>query len=158
MRGDAGLIEEANEVVQEKDNGTGLDLGIIAGAQRVEHYEISAYGTARTMAERLGNNEAANLLRETEDEEKQTDRKLTEVANGIYDAQGEEEEEDDLGMTGEEEGSGMIAAGSRSSGRLRSSSSSKSSSPSRRSAAGRSSSSRGGNGSRSSSTRGRRSR
>jgi ferritin-like metal-binding protein YciE len=56
------------------------DAALIGAAQRVEHYEIAAYGTARTFAELLGLNEAVNLLQQTLDEEKETDSKLTELA------------------------------------------------------------------------------
>ncbi|MBV8584647.1 MAG: DUF892 family protein, partial [Verrucomicrobia bacterium] len=56
------------------------DAGLIAAAQRVEHYEIAGYGTARTYAEMLGDLQGAELLRETLDEEKQTDEKLTSLA------------------------------------------------------------------------------
>jgi ferritin-like metal-binding protein YciE len=93
-----GLLEEGTEAMQE-DEGEMRDLAIIAAAQRVEHYEISAYGTARTIAEHLGLEEAVDLLQETEDEEKNADTKLTEVASSIY---GDIEEEDDEEM--DEEG------------------------------------------------------
>jgi ferritin-like metal-binding protein YciE len=56
------------------------DAGMIAAAQRVEHYEIAAYGTARTYARMLGNDEAARLLQQTLDEEGETDKKLTQLA------------------------------------------------------------------------------
>jgi ferritin-like metal-binding protein YciE len=57
-----------------------IDSGLIAAAQRVEHYEMSAYGTARTFAEALGHAEVAELLQETLDEEEQADRTLTEIS------------------------------------------------------------------------------
>lgn len=79
-----GLIEEGDEALKAGE-GDIRDLAIIAAAQRVEHYEISAYGTARTLAERLGMDDAAELLRETEDEEEQADSKLTDLADAIYD-------------------------------------------------------------------------
>src|SRR5258708_32996915 len=91
-KGMKGLIEEGNEAVQEEDKGPLRDLAIIAGAQRVEHYEISAYGTARTIAEQLELNDAVELLQQTEDEEKQADEKLTEVAMSLYCAGSEGEE------------------------------------------------------------------
>jgi len=93
-----GLIEEGEEACKENE-GEIRDLAIIAAAPRVEHYEISAYGTARTLAERLGLDDAAKLLQETEDEEEQADSKLTEVANGIYDASEGEEEGEGLPRT-----------------------------------------------------------
>ena len=78
-----GLIEEGEEVIGMDGNPDLLDAAIIGAAQRVEHYEMAAYGTARTMAERLGNNEAAQLLQETLDEEKEADQTLTQVAEQL---------------------------------------------------------------------------
>ncbi|MFO0810926.1 MAG: ferritin-like domain-containing protein [Gemmataceae bacterium] len=75
-----GLIEEGKEALEADGPGELIDLAIIAAAQRVEHYEISAYGTARTLAEHLGHDDIASLLRETEDEESAADRKLTDIA------------------------------------------------------------------------------
>jgi ferritin-like metal-binding protein YciE len=79
-----GLIEEGGEAAS--DEGALSDLAIIAAAQKVEHYEISAYGTARSWAEKLGNSAAANLLEKTLEEEKAADSKLTEVTTGILEA------------------------------------------------------------------------
>jgi ferritin-like metal-binding protein YciE len=79
-----GLIKEGDETVQEQEKGSLRDLGIIAAAQRVEHYEISAYGTARTLAEQLSIDEASELLRETEDEEANADETLTNIAMSLY--------------------------------------------------------------------------
>jgi ferritin-like metal-binding protein YciE len=76
-----GLIEEGEEVIDEFDEEDNVrDAGLIAAAQKVEHYEIAAYGSLCTWAEQLGNEKAKNLLHETLEEEKQTDRKLTELA------------------------------------------------------------------------------
>jgi len=61
----------------------------------VEHYEISAYGTARTLAEHLGLNDAVELLQQTEEEEKEADSKLTQIAMELYESSGEEDEEAD---------------------------------------------------------------
>ncbi len=84
-KGMKGLLEEGDEAAQENEGGA-RDLAIIAGAQRVEHYEISAYGTARTMAEHLDMQQAVQLLQQTQDEEEQADAKLTEIAAGIYES------------------------------------------------------------------------
>ena len=70
-KGMQGLIEEGSEAIEELD-GSELDLALIAGAQRVEHYEISAYGTVRTVAEQLSLSQAIELLSKTENEEKDT--------------------------------------------------------------------------------------
>ena len=69
-----------------------LDAALIASAQRIEHYEIAGYGTCRTFAELLDEDEAAELLQETLDEEKETDARLTEVAEGLVNTEAEEAE------------------------------------------------------------------
>jgi ferritin-like metal-binding protein YciE len=89
-KGMKGLVEEGSEHLEGDEAGVARDLAIIAAAQRVEHYEISAYGTARTMAEQLGNTEAAQLLEETEEEEFAADSKLSEIAMELYEQMGEE--------------------------------------------------------------------
>jgi len=78
-----GLVEEGEEVIKEQSSSYALDAGLIASAQRVEHYEIAGYGTVRTFAELLGDNEAVELLQQTLDEEKLTDRKLTELSKEV---------------------------------------------------------------------------
>ena len=75
-----GLIEEGSEVFDEEGNESVIDLALIAAAQRVEHYEIAAYGTARALAERLGRTDLVDLLQETLDEEGAADKKLTEIS------------------------------------------------------------------------------
>jgi len=79
-RGMEGLVEEGEEVIDEESGSEALDAGLIAAAQRVEHYEIAGYGSVRSYAELLGDNEAVNLLQQTLDEEKETDEKLTELS------------------------------------------------------------------------------
>lgn len=75
-----GLAEEASEIMQEAKDETVRDAGILAAAQAVEHYEIARYGTLAAWADKLGMPEAADLLRTTLQEEKDTDRKLSELA------------------------------------------------------------------------------
>lgn len=75
-----GLLKEGKETMKERADSDVLDAAIIADAQRVEHYEIAAYGCARTYAEALDRMDDARLLQETLDEEAETDRKLTEIA------------------------------------------------------------------------------
>jgi len=88
----AGLIEEGKEVIAGEDSGYDTDAQLIAAAQRVEHYEISAYGTARTLAELLNLGRVAELLRATEDEEAAADDKLTQIANSdLYPSQSDVE-------------------------------------------------------------------
>jgi ferritin-like metal-binding protein YciE len=78
----AGLIEEGQEVIDlEGDTGV-KDAALIAAAQRVEHYEIAGYGTVRTFANHLGFDQDRNLLQQTLDEEGETDKKLTSLAEG----------------------------------------------------------------------------
>ncbi|HVT98702.1 MAG TPA: ferritin-like domain-containing protein [Acidobacteriaceae bacterium] len=78
-----GLITEADERIKEGGEPAVLDAGLIADAQRVEHYEISAYGSARTFANLLGEKEIARLLEQTLKEEKAADEKLTSIAESI---------------------------------------------------------------------------
>jgi ferritin-like metal-binding protein YciE len=78
-----GLVAEGSEMIESDFEGAVKDAGLIAAAQRVEHYEISAYGTAKTFAEVLGDTEAISLLNETEEEERETDEKLTQLASEI---------------------------------------------------------------------------
>jgi ferritin-like metal-binding protein YciE len=77
-----GIIKEADEVAGEIDNKNVLDAALIAAAQAVEHYEITRYGTLIAWAKELGANECADLLRQTLDEERATDKKLTMLAEG----------------------------------------------------------------------------
>lgn len=75
-----GLIEEGAELLKEDVDPDVLDAGLIAAAQKVEHYEIASYGTARAWAEKLGYNDAARLLQQTLDEESTANEKLTQLA------------------------------------------------------------------------------
>ena len=93
-----GLLREGEKMIGEMEKSPVLDAGLISAAQKVEHYEISAYGTVRSMAEMLGQEEAAELLEETLEEEKETDEALTEIAESIMSeagGEGEEEEEEE---------------------------------------------------------------
>ncbi|MCC7208841.1 MAG: ferritin-like domain-containing protein [Anaerolineae bacterium] len=78
-----GLVTEAQQVLEEGMEPNVLDAAIIAAAQKVEHYEMASYGTARTFAHMLGQHEAAQLLQETLDEEEQTDKNLSKLANTL---------------------------------------------------------------------------
>lgn len=82
-QGMKGLIEEGQEMTEEAEEGEVRDAGMIGAAQRVEHYEIAAYGTVRTLAQMMGQKEIAQLLQETLDEEGQTDKKLTSIAQRV---------------------------------------------------------------------------
>lgn len=82
-KGMKGLIEEGSDVMKMKMSPNVRDAAIIGSAQRVEHYEIAAYGTARTYAENLGLDEATRLLEETLEEEKEANAKLNSLAESI---------------------------------------------------------------------------
>jgi ferritin-like metal-binding protein YciE len=86
-----GLIEEGKEVISNTGDPSAKDAALIGAAQKVEHYEIAAYGTARTFARVLGEDDVARLLQETLDEEGAADKKLTEIAeSGLNDEAAEE--------------------------------------------------------------------
>jgi ferritin-like metal-binding protein YciE len=93
-KGMEGLLEEGEEHFTEQEEGALRDAAIIAAAQRVEHYEIAAYGTAVAYARELGIDEAANLLEATLEEERGADERLSEIAESEVneDAAAEEEE------------------------------------------------------------------
>jgi ferritin-like metal-binding protein YciE len=76
-----GLVEEAKEILEEQKGSSALDAGLIAAAQKVEHYEIASYGTLCRWAEMMGHTEALNLLKQNLAEEKATDQKLTQIAD-----------------------------------------------------------------------------
>lgn len=78
--GISGIIKEAEEIMKEAEKGTARDAGIIAAAQKVEHYEIASYGTLCAFAKTLGMERAAELLMDTLREEKEADSKLSELA------------------------------------------------------------------------------
>jgi ferritin-like metal-binding protein YciE len=78
-----GLIKEGSEMIEEDAEDDVRDAGLISAAQRVEHYEIAGYGSARTYAKLLGDNKGAQLLQKTLNEEGATDKKLTQLAESI---------------------------------------------------------------------------
>jgi len=109
-----GLLAEGDEVISEEDAGELRDVALIAACQRVEHYEISAYGSAKAIASRLDLEDAVELLQQTENEESQADHTLTEVAGSIYDATDEDdsepEEENDEGSEDNDEPAELVKA------------------------------------------------
>jgi ferritin-like metal-binding protein YciE len=82
-----GLIEEGKEIMEVEAEPTVLDAALIAAAQRVEHYEIAGYGCVRTFARQLEEEEVANLLQETLNEEGETDKRLTGIAESLVNVQ-----------------------------------------------------------------------
>jgi len=89
----SGLINEAEEIMEDSEEGAMRDAGIISAAQKVEHYEIATYGTLKTFAETLGLEDIATLLKATLEEEKGADEKLTEIAVVVVNDQAAHETE-----------------------------------------------------------------
>lgn len=87
-----GLIKEAEEIMENTEDGVVRDAGIISAAQKVEHYEIASYGTLHAFAKTLGNNEIAELLEQTLNEERDADDKLTKVAESTVNEEAMEAE------------------------------------------------------------------
>ena len=102
-KGMEGLVEEGSEMIDEQEGET-LDAGLISAAQRVEHYEIAAYGCVRTYANLLGEDDAAELLEQTLKEEKETDQKLTKLAEKINVQAEQEKREGDEGKDPQTQG------------------------------------------------------
>jgi len=121
-KGMEGLLEEGSELLEENDEGSiVLDAGLIGAAQRVEHYEMAAYGTARAHAHELGLDGDADLLQQTLDEEEAADMRLTEIAEeaanvrasaGDESEDEDEDEEDDDVVDQDEESEVAVTAGS----------------------------------------------
>lgn len=82
-KGMEGLIKEGSEMIKMKGEPAAIDAGLIAAAQRVEHYEIAGYGCVHTYAQQLGEQQDAQLLQQTLNEEGQTDKKLTQLAEQL---------------------------------------------------------------------------
>jgi ferritin-like metal-binding protein YciE len=82
-----GIIEEGAEIMKEFKGAPALDAGLVSAAQAVEHYEIARYGTLKRWAEQMGLDQAAGLLEDTLDEEKNTDAALTELADSMVNEQ-----------------------------------------------------------------------
>ena len=82
-----GLIAEGEEVAEELKDSSALDAGLICAAQKVEHYEIAAYGCLCTWAKEMGHNEGLRLLKENLKEEKETDEQLSELAEQVFNLQ-----------------------------------------------------------------------
>jgi ferritin-like metal-binding protein YciE len=78
-----GVLEEGSEVIEELEEGTVRDAALIGAAQRVEHYEMAGYGTARDLAKTLGMGDVAELLEQTLKEEKAADEKLTTISRSV---------------------------------------------------------------------------
>ena len=89
-KGMEGLLEEGKEMMEEDAEDEVRDAGLISAAQRVEHYEMAGYGCARTYAEMIGDEEGAELLQQTLDEESATNQKLTDLAQSVINLEANE--------------------------------------------------------------------
>ena len=120
-----GLVTEAQSQLEEIEKGPVLDCAIIGALQRIEHYEIAAYGTVATLAEAMGQDEVKELLGETLEEEKETDVRLTEVAQSVNSEALSEgsEDEDENESSSNGSGSNGSGRGSKSRGSSKSNSS-----------------------------------
>lgn len=99
-----GIVEEGSDLIKESDKGAALDAGIIAGAQRAEHYEIAAYGSVMAWAKALGHDDVAELLSASLEEEKAADEKLTELAEaGLNEAAASNDSDDERGQDDDSE-------------------------------------------------------
>ena len=94
-KGMKNLIAEGDEMIREADDDATRDALMIAAAQKVEHYEIAAYGTLRTWANLLGKSDIAGLLEDTLEEEKETDQRLTEIAESFVNQAAADEDEEE---------------------------------------------------------------
>jgi ferritin-like metal-binding protein YciE len=108
-----GLLEEATEIMEEDATDAVMDAGIIAAAQKVEHYEIASYGTVRTWARIVGEEQAAELLQETLDEEGEADKRLTELAESFVNQEADSDDEEES-STGKKSTGSKKTAGSKS--------------------------------------------
>lgn len=88
-KGMEGLLKEGEEMIKMKGNSAAIDAGLIAAAQRVEHYEIAGYGCVRTYAAQIGDRQGAMLLQQTLDEEGTTDKRLTQLAEQVINLEAE---------------------------------------------------------------------
>ncbi len=105
-----GLIEEGSEMLEEEGEDSVIDAGLIGAAQRVEHYEIAAYGTLRGFAELLGEEDAVELLQQTLDEEGETDKLLTDLAEDIVNPEALSDDEGEAEDEGKKKKSGKRSA------------------------------------------------
>jgi ferritin-like metal-binding protein YciE len=119
-----GIVEEGKQVMEEDASDEMLDAALTGAARRVEHYEISAYDSARALADRLGNNEVVQLLEETLNEEQETDQKLSSIAQTLLEnmpmggePEGEQEQQQSSGRNSKRSKSSGNSKRSGSSGR-----------------------------------------
>ncbi|HEX5031260.1 MAG TPA: ferritin-like domain-containing protein [Candidatus Eisenbacteria bacterium] len=104
-KGMSGIIDEGSEILHEDGDPAVIDAGIIAAAQRAEHYEIASYGTLKTFARTKGDTKAARILEEILNEEKEADRRLTQIAETSVNSEARDIEEEEWDED-EDEGAG----------------------------------------------------
>ena len=109
-----GIVDEGKEVLEKQSDGnsSAIDAALIVAAQKVEHYEIAAYGSARTFAQTLGLNRVAELLQETLAEEEETDAKLSQIAEGMVNEAAANETEIDGELVDNSQSGAMRSRGS----------------------------------------------
>ncbi len=90
-----GILEEGREIMEEFADDPALDAGLVAAGQKAEHYEIANYGSMYAWAEQLGMDEVAELLKETLEEEKGADTKLTDIAETVVNIEADDDDEDE---------------------------------------------------------------
>ncbi|MFZ1688021.1 MAG: ferritin-like domain-containing protein [Flavobacteriales bacterium] len=115
-----GILEEGKEIMEEFADDAALDAGLVSAAQKVEHYEITSYGSMKAWAEQLGLEDLVSLIDETLEEEKAADEKLTQIAETVVNIEAEEdedEEEDDEEEEEEAVGAGNGKGSSRPAGK-----------------------------------------
>ena len=113
-----GILEEGRKLMEEDSSDDVLNAGLIAAAQKVEHYEIASYGSVKAWAELLGQDEITALLEETLEEEEATDRKLSELAESMINAEAamgtsDEDEDEEKGSEDEEDAEATSSSTSR---------------------------------------------
>jgi ferritin-like metal-binding protein YciE len=104
-----GILDEGDELMEEMEEGPVLDAAIISAAQKVEHYEISAYGTLCAFAKALGHDDAADLLSQTLEEEKEADETLSGIAESAINAEAMQGSSEDEEESEDEEGDLAVA-------------------------------------------------
>ena len=95
-----GILEEGTEIMEEFAGDAALDAGLVSAAQKVEHYEITSYGSMKAWAEQLGLDEIVELIDETLEEEKAADEKLTSIAESVVNIEAENGEEEEASGNG----------------------------------------------------------
>jgi ferritin-like metal-binding protein YciE len=116
-KGMQGLLEEGQEFMEEDLDPSAMDAGLIANAQKVEHYEIAAYGTLRSLAQTQGDDEAARLFEQTLEEEYEADKRLSSIAESSINMRAMAEDEENMDEAEEDTSNGRSSRGSATRGK-----------------------------------------